>query len=92
MDFFATLNFCNQTAPRFSKGPQSISEKVLPPLMLPAACSRWTLAGADTNEHANLSTRPLVDSRFLQDLRCRIICACAFIDEDMLSDLNRLKS
>jgi hypothetical protein len=87
MNILATLDLGDQSSSRLGKCAETIPKEVFPPLMLPIVRARRTLAGAYADKPG-----PLVDSRFIQDLRRRIIRTCTLIDKEMLADLNWFKS
>ena len=91
VDFLAALYFGNQPSSCFGECAQRIPEEVLPPLMLPIIRARWPSPCTDTHKNANISARPFVYRCFLEDLGCGIVRARPFIDEDMLTDLDRLE-
>lgn len=91
VDILAPLDLVDQPSTSFGKGAQGVAEEILPPLVLSIVGARRATTGADTDEDANLATRPLVHGGLVQDLRGGVISAGALIDEDVLADLNRFE-
>src|SRR4051794_4855983 len=60
--------------------------------MLSVVGASWSLSCAHTDKDADFPTWPLVHHRLIKNLRRRVICARAFINKDMLTDLDRLES
>ena len=88
MRILTTLDLRNETSPCFRKIAKRVSEEILPPFMLLSTCSRWSLSRANADKDTDLSTGPLTDSGFVENLGSWVVFPCAFIDEYILPDLD----
>jgi len=91
VDFLAALDLGDQPPARFRKVAQRIAEEVLPPFVMVVVRSRRPLAGAETDEDADLPSRPFIHGRLIEDLGRRVVRPRALVDEDVLADLDRFE-
>lgn len=92
MNILAALDLGDQTSSCFGKDAQGVSEKVLPPFVLPIVGAWRAPAGPYTDENPNFPPGPFIHGGFFQDLWGRVVRAGTFVDEEMLSDLDRFES
>jgi hypothetical protein len=92
MCILATFDFGDQTSPGFCKGPNTASDKALPPFMLCVVGPTRSLASSDTDEDANISSWPFIHRGLFKYLRARIVLSSSVIVKYTLTNLDGLES